>query len=100
MGNKSDLQDKKAVDDEDLKKIIDDLEFDLYLETSAKNGKNVEKLFIEASKMLYDEYLNLTINNKKKADENTENNAEDDNNNKVELSKTNDKEKPKNKCKC
>ena len=38
------------------------------METSAKNGTNVQEIFIEASKILYKEFLNyeLTENNKNK----------------------------------
>ena len=36
---------------------MEELEFDLYLETSAKTGENVEKLFVEVCKILYNEYL-------------------------------------------
>jgi len=66
VGNKSDLQDKKAVDDEDVKKIMDEFEIDLNMETSAKTGENVEKLFVEASRILYNEYKSINNNNKKK----------------------------------
>ena len=38
---------------------------DFYIETSAKTGENVEKLFVKASKILYEEYLNLNKNQKK-----------------------------------
>ena len=31
--------------------------FDLFLEVSAKTGINTQKLFIEAGKLLYEEYL-------------------------------------------
>ena len=32
------------------------------METSAKNGTNVQKIFIEASKILYNEFLNYELN--------------------------------------
>jgi GTPase SAR1 family protein len=50
VGNKSDLEDKREVSKESVQKLIKDLDIDLYYETSAKNGENVEKLFVEASK--------------------------------------------------
>ena len=45
---------------------MEELEFDLYLETSAKTGENVEKLFIEVCKILYNEYLIMVDSKKKK----------------------------------
>ena len=53
---------------------MEDCDFDLYLETSAKNGHNVEKLFIEACKLLYKEYLNTQSKMKKKKIDNNNNN--------------------------
>jgi GTPase SAR1 family protein len=103
-GNKSDLQDNRVVDPEDVEKIMDDLDIDLHLECSARDGKNVEKLFVEASKMLYNEYLNLKVDKKIKHENKnvniTENNTEGDINNKVALEKTKNKENNENKCTC
>ena len=103
-GNKSDLQDNRVVDPEDVKKIMDDLDIDLHLECSARDGKNVEKLFVEASKMLYNEYLNLKGDKKIKGENKNENitgnNTEGDTDNKVVLEKKKDKENNENKCKC
>ena len=65
VGNKIDLNDFQ-VDKEDIKKIKEELEIDLSFEVSAKSGENVEKLFVEASKILYTEYFNLNKNKKKK----------------------------------
>ena len=55
VGNKSDLKDKRKVEDKDIEKYIKDYEVDYYIETSAKSGYNVEKLFVECSKILYKE---------------------------------------------
>ena len=60
VGNKSDLKDQRKVDNKDVKNLINDLDIDLNIECSAKSGENVEKLFVEASKMLYKQYLMLT----------------------------------------
>jgi transposase len=49
---------------------MEELEFDLYLETSAKTGENVEKLFIEVCKILYNEYIIMADSQKKKEEEN------------------------------
>ena len=37
-----------------------DFDFDLFMETSAKNGFNAQNLFIEAGKILYNEYVKYT----------------------------------------
>ena len=66
VGNKSDLEDKREVSKESVQNLIKDLDFDLYLETSAKNGENVEKLFVEASKILYNEYSKINNFQKKR----------------------------------
>ena len=34
-----------------------DFDFELFMETSAKNGFNAQNLFIEAGKILYNEYV-------------------------------------------
>jgi hypothetical protein len=48
-----------------VKKLMNEYDIDSYIETSAKTGENVEKLFVKASKILYEEYLNLKKNQKK-----------------------------------
>ena len=63
-GNKSDL--KRVVDIEKVNKIMDECDIDLYIETSARTGYNVEKLFVEASKILFKEYLLIKDKTKKK----------------------------------
>lgn len=64
VGNKIDLNDFK-VDKEDIKNLKEEFEIDLEFEVSAKTGENVEKLFVDSTKLLYNEYLNIK-NNKKK----------------------------------
>ena len=49
---------------------MEELEFDLYLETSALTGENVKKLFVEACKILYKEYKSMTELQKKKEEMN------------------------------
>ena len=36
---------------------MDEYDIDLHLETSARTGDNVEKLFVEAAKLLYSQHL-------------------------------------------
>ena len=64
VGNKSDLKDERKVEKDDIEKLINELDIDFNIETSAKSGENVEKLFVEASKILYKQYL--TLKNMKK----------------------------------
>ena len=45
---------------------MDEFEIDLNMETSAKTGENVEKLFVEASRILYNEYKSIKKKKKKK----------------------------------
>lgn len=79
VGNKTDLKDKRKVEDKDIEKCIKDYDVDYYIETSAKTGENVEKLFVECCKILYKEYLSIE-QKKKKIEEN---------NNKIKLEDTN-----------
>ena len=64
VGNKSDLKDERKVEKDDIEKLINELDIDFNIETSAKSGENVEKFFVEASKILYNQYL--TLKNMKK----------------------------------
>ena len=68
--NKSDLKDKRKIEDKDIEKCIKDYEVDYYIEASLKIGENVEKLFVESCKILYKEYL-LIEQKKKKIEENS-----------------------------
>ena len=42
---------------EEAENLYNDLEFDYFMETSAKTGFNAEKIFVQAAKMLYKDYL-------------------------------------------
>ena len=59
MGNKNDLEDKRTVTTEEAKELFDDLELDYFIESSAKTGLNTDKIFVQAAKLLYKEYLLL-----------------------------------------
>ena len=45
-------------------KYKDDFEFDLFMETSAKTGYNTEELFVEAAKLLYEDYVGFKLSQK------------------------------------
>jgi len=53
IGNKLDLEKERQVNTEEAEKFSIDNEFDFFIETSAKNGFNAEKVFIQAAKDLY-----------------------------------------------
>ena len=59
IGNKIDLEDERVISTEQGLQMQKDYEFHLFIETSAKTGFNAEKLFIEAGKVLYNEYMKL-----------------------------------------
>ena len=61
IGNKSDLEDERAVKKELAEKFQKDYELDLFLEASAKTGFNTKELFAEAAKLLFNEYSKYKI---------------------------------------
>jgi Ras-related protein Rab-1A len=60
VGNKSDLDSKRAVDYATAKEFADQLGIPL-LETSAKNATNVEQAFLTMAKQIKDRMGNQTI---------------------------------------
>ena len=64
---------------------MDEYDIDLYMETSARTGENVEKLFVEATKLLYKEYMSIQKKMTKK-----------EKNNKIKLEETNEEEQNEN----
>ena len=54
VGNKSDLKEDRAVDEASAKNLRKKLQMLDYLETSAKDGTNVQELFQNISKLLLD----------------------------------------------
>ena len=59
VGNKIDLENNRIVSTEEAKQLCDDLEFDFFIESSAKTGFNADTIFVKAAKILYKEYLKL-----------------------------------------
>ena len=60
IGNKADLNETRIIKTEQGEKMKNDYGFDLFMETSAnsaKTGFNAQELFVEAGKILYDEYV-------------------------------------------
>ena len=56
IGNKVDLEDSRLVSKEQALKFQKDYEVDLFMETSAKTGFNIQELFVQAAKVLYEDY--------------------------------------------
>lgn len=57
VGNKSDLEEKRLVQKELAEKFKSNFDLDMFMECSAKTGFNAQSVFIEATKMLYREYV-------------------------------------------
>jgi len=53
IGNKVDLAEQRAVSFEEASKFADENNI-IYIETSAKTGKNVEDVFLDTAKKIYD----------------------------------------------
>ena len=62
VGNKADLESERKVSKEEGEKYKLDNNLDFFMETSAKTGKNARNVLIEASKILYNDYLKLEQN--------------------------------------
>lgn len=56
IGNKQDLEENRAVSTEEGDKYSKEFGFSYFAETSAKTGFNARNVFIEAAKILYDDY--------------------------------------------
>ena len=75
MGNKVDLEDDRTVNVKEAEELVNDLDMNYFIETSAKTGFNAEKIFIQAAKLLYKEFHDIQkkdneqkLNNKKLGD--------------------------------
>ena len=70
VGNKSDLEDERKVTKEEGEKYKINQHLDLFMETSAKTGMNARNVLVEASKILYNDYLKFDENPKNNDDKN------------------------------
>ena len=64
MGNKAELEDEREVTKEEAMKLVKDYELDYFIEASSKTGMNVEKIFVDAAKLLYKDYLKSKSNDR------------------------------------
>ena len=56
VGNKSDLEDQRVIQKSTAEELAKEHNFDLFMETSAKNGQNAQLVFIRAAQMLLEDY--------------------------------------------
>lgn len=76
IGNKIDLEATRKVDTVQGEQYAEENNINMFMETSAKTGLNAQKVFIEAAKLLYNDYLkyqNKTGRQKAKTAAQTEN---------------------------
>ena len=57
IGNKIDLENDRIINREQAEEYSNQNHFNLFMESSAKTGFNAQKIFIEAAKILYEDYL-------------------------------------------
>ena len=57
IGNKVDLENNRQISKEEAQKFVENNQIKLFLETSAKTGFNAQNVFVEASKLLYQQHL-------------------------------------------
>ena len=62
VGNKSDLEEERAVNREEAEKFKEEKKLDIFMETSAKTGQNAKNIMLEAAKILYKDYLKAKQN--------------------------------------
>jgi Ras-related protein Rab-11A len=56
IGNKIDLENQRKVNQNDVDIFVKKYKIDYFIETSAKDGKNILNVFLQAAKVLYKKY--------------------------------------------
>ena len=64
VGTKKDLESERKVQEEEAKVFANDNNFSGYIETSAENGFNCQKLFVDVAQILYENNLKKSGKNK------------------------------------
>ena len=75
IGNKIDLVNLRVVQTEEGQKYAEENNLDKFVEVSAKSGFNAQNIFIEAAKILYDDYLFYNKDTKISTKNNNKNNG-------------------------
>ena len=57
IGNKIDLEGQRRIQTEEGQRYADQYKLNKFIEASAKSGFNAKNIFIEAAKLLYDDYV-------------------------------------------
>ena len=63
LGNKVDLEEQREVTKDQGNLLKSNYDLDLFMETSAKDGEIVESIFVQAAKLLYQDYVKYKIGN-------------------------------------
>ena len=86
IGNKIDLDDQRKVQTEEGEKYTEQYKINKFYETSAKSGFNAKLMFIEAAKILYDDYV--LYHKDSESDNNSENSGKQSNDKTVDINST------------
>lgn len=57
IGNKIDLEEDRKIKKEQGENYTNEFNLNMFMESSAKTGFNAQKIFIEAAKLLYEDYI-------------------------------------------
>ncbi|BFU22495.1 Rab family GTPase [Entamoeba histolytica HM-1:IMSS-B] len=52
VGNKSDINDQRVINEDEIKRLNEELKIEVYAEVSAKTGENVKKVFLDLLKFM------------------------------------------------
>ena len=63
------MEETRVISKEEAEKYKRDFDFNLFMETSARTGFNIEELFVQAAKLLYNDYSYYEKKKKEKRDE-------------------------------
>ena len=58
IGNKIDLENERKVNQKDVDIFVKNNKIDYFIQTSAKDNKNISNVFFQAAKVLYNQYKN------------------------------------------
>ena len=98
IGNKLDLENQRKITKEKGEAIKNDYNLDLFVECSARDGRNTEYIFVQAAKLLYTDYIKYKIGNPLIGKKSGNNSGGGNNNGKTKLKKENENNKEKKKC--
>ena len=97
IGNKLDLENQRKITKEKGEAIKNDYNLDLFVECSARDGRNTEYIFVQAAKLLYTDYIKYKIGNPLIGKKSGNNSGGGNNNGKTKLKKENENNKEKKK---